>query len=233
MSRSTVLITGAAAGIGRAATVRFARDGYRLVAVDIDESEVQNAAAHGRALGADCQAFACDITDESAVAAMYQQVKASFEQVDVLVHCAGVGRYAPFLELALDDWRKMLDVNLLGAVVLARVFLQDMLDRKKGRIILVGSRRGLEPAPGTSAYTASKAALLGFARGLACEVAQSGIQICLLAPGGVKTGFGGVPSSEKDPRYLQPETIADSIAYIAATPPGAWVRELTLLPLEL
>lgn len=228
-----ILISGAAAGIGRAAAERLARDGFRIAALDIDQEGLQSVVARCRSLGADAEPFVCDLTAEAAVADTYAQVKDRWGGVDMLVHSAGVGRYAPFLDLELDDWRRMLDVNLLGAVALVRVSLPDMLQRGSGRLILVGSRRGLEPAPGTSAYSASKAALIGFARGLAEEFATQGIHICLLAPGGVKTDFGGVARAEKDPRYLDPATVAESIAYVASTPPGAWVRELTLLPLGL
>jgi 3-oxoacyl-[acyl-carrier protein] reductase len=233
LDERVILITGAAAGIGLAAAERLARDGFRIAAVDIDERGLQNVVKRCRSIGTVAEPFVCDITDEAAVMEMYSRVKDHYGAVDILVHSAGVGRYAPFLDLELDEWRSMLEVNLLGIVSLVRVSLEDMLQRGSGRIILVGSRRGLEPAPGTSAYSASKAALIGFARGLALEVAARGIQICLLAPGGVKTDFGGVPHSEKDPRYLDPDTVAESIAYVAGTPPEAWVRELTLLPLGL
>lgn len=228
-----VLITGAAAGIGKATAECLAKRNWRIAAVDINEESLKAVVSRCKTLGGDANPFTCDLTDDSSVAKMYSRVKNLMGVADVIVHSAGIGRYAPFLEIDVEEWKKMLEVNLLGIVRLTRLALADMLSLGSGRIIIIGSRRGLEPAPGTSAYSASKAALVGFSRGLAQEVADKGVHICLLAPGGVKTDFGDVPSSEKDSRYLDPNTVAESVAHIAETPPGAWIREMTLLPLGL
>ena len=233
IDKRVVLITGAAAGIGRASAKRLADEGWRIAAVDVNQEGLQTTISYCRSVGAEAEFFVCDITKDKSIAKMYSLLKKRWNTLDTIVHCAGVGRYAPFLDLQIEDWQKMIDINLLGIVRLTQATLGDMLSQGSGRIIILGSRRGLEPAPGTSAYSASKAALVGFSRGLAQEVGSKGIQVCLIAPGGVKTDFGGVPSSEKDSRYLDASTIAESVAHIANTSSGTWIRELTIIPLEL
>lgn len=233
IDKRVVLITGAAAGIGRATAKRLGGEGWHIAAVDVDKEGLQTTISHCESMGVKAEYFVCDITKDKSVAKMYSLVKKRWNTIDMIVHCAGVGRYAPFLDLQIEDWQEMVDVNLLGIVRITKETLGDMLSQGRGRIIIVGSRRGLEPAPETSAYSASKAALVGFSRGLAQEVRSNGIQICLIEPGGAKTDFGGVPSTDKDSRYLDASTIAESIAHIANSPSGAWIRELTIIPLEL
>jgi NADP-dependent 3-hydroxy acid dehydrogenase YdfG len=173
------------------------------------------------------------VTSDADLALTLEKVRASFGRIDVLVPAAGIGRYAPFLELGASEWRDMFSVNVLGVVGTIRAVLPTMIERRSGRIVLIGSRRGLEPTSETSAYSGTKAALHGIARSLALEVAKYNIHVCLLCPGGVRTGFRNTPGEDKDARFLDPETIAETVAFIAATPDGAWVRELDILPLGL
>lgn len=230
---NVVLITGAANGIGKATAERFAKEGFRIAAVDINEKGLISTVASCRTYGAEAEYFICDVANDKSVAKMSSLVTRRWKRIDIVVHSAAVGRYAPFSELGIKEWEKMLDVNVLGIVRITQNTLEDMVSQGTGRIIILGSRRGLEPARETSAYSTTKAALIGFSRSLAREVFDKGIQVCYIAPGGVKTDFGGVGREEKDPRYLDPETIAESIVHVASTPAGAWIRELTIIPLEL
>ena len=123
----------------------------------------------------------------------------------------------------------MFETNVMGSVLIARAVLPDMRTRGRGTIVLVGSRRGLEPKSGTTAYSASKAAVLALARALADEVGIAGVKVCYVAPGGTKTGL----ATPKDPRFLEPAAVAEAIAFVCESGADTWVRDLTVLPLGL
>lgn len=221
-----VVVTGAARGIGERLAAKLLEQHARVASFDI--MPVQHP-EH-----ADCfRHFHCDLTSDDSVAEAVGQAENWLGHIDAAVHCAGVGRYAPFLDLSERDWTAMLDVNLLGAVRLARHALPGMLRRENGQLIVIGSRRGREPAPETSAYSASKAAVQAFLSGLGLEVNRFGVHTCLIMPGGVRTDFGGVAAADKDDRFLDPSTIADMAVYFLRHPNNAWIREVTVLPLGL
>ena len=222
----TAVITGAASGIGNATAHAMAARGFRLALVDVADKALADAAA---ACGKNAAGFVCDVTDQAAVTASWDRIRDRFGAVDVLVNCAGIARYAPFAELDPGEWRRMFEVNVMGAVLLTRAALPDMLARRRGTIINVGSHRGIEPKVGTSAYSASKAALLGLTRALAAEVGPQGVKVTYLAPGGTNTGL----ATPKDSRFMQPPAIAQTILFICDLEDNAWVRDLVVLPLGL
>jgi 3-oxoacyl-[acyl-carrier protein] reductase len=223
----TAIITGAASGIGRATAELMASRGFRLALVDRSLGGLEQTAA---TCGKDNSAyFVCDVTDEAAVTLAVEHICKQFDPVDILVNCAGIARYAPFAELAPDDWRRMFDVNVMGTLFCTRAVLPEMIARGRGIIVNVGSHRGIEPKVGTAAYSASKAAVLGMTRALAAEVGSLGVKVTYLAPGGTNTGLGTPPDS----RFMQPSAIAQAIVFVCETEQNAWVRDLVVLPLGL
>jgi 3-oxoacyl-[acyl-carrier protein] reductase len=172
--------------------------------------------------------FACDLTDQAAVARTWQQIRSEFGGVATLINCAGIGRFAPLLEIEPAEWLRMFEVNVMGAVLLTRAVLPDMLAAGEGLIINVSSRMALDPHPTTTAYAASKAALHAFSKSLALEVKDRGIKVTFLAPGGTKTNI----ATPKHQGYLEPSAIADAIVYITEnSAKNVWVRDLVVLPL--
>lgn len=228
-----VLVTGAASGIGRAVTEKFANAGAKVAALDINGDALEASLTPLIGSKRNVRGFACDVTLEASVETSVPRITQWLSNIDTLVHCAGVGRYAPFLDLSERDWEHTMQVNMLGVARLTRHVLPGMIARRRGQIIIVGSRRGSEPNLGTSSYSASKAAVAAFARTLGLEVSDKGIHVCLLAPGGVLTGFGDVSVKKKDARFLNPEIVAEAALYIARHRDNAWLREMTLLPLGL
>jgi 3-oxoacyl-[acyl-carrier protein] reductase len=144
------------------------------------------------------------------------------------VNCAGIGRFAPFLEIESEEWMRMFNVNVMGAVHFMRAVLPAMIAAKGGLIINVGSRMAVDPHATTTAYAASKAALLALTRTLALEVKQYGIKLTLLAPGGTKTNI----TTPKHEGYLEPQAVADAIVYVTENGGNVWVRELAVLPID-
>ena len=168
------------------------------------------------------------MTDQAAVTRSWQQIRHEFGSAAILINCAGIGRFAPFLEIEPTEWLRMFNVNVMGAVLFTRAVLPDMLATGKGLIINVSSRMALDPHSRTTAYAASKAAIYAFSKALAMEVKVQGVKVTLLAPGGTKTNIG----TPKHEDYLEPSAIADAIVYITEnSAKKVWVRDLVVLPL--
>ena len=222
------ILTGAASGIGRAAAEALAQKSRTLALVDVNAETLAEVAGACRKHSPRTAGFICDVTDAAAVARACQQIRAQMGAASVLINCAGIGRFASFLEIEPAEWIRMFEVNVMGAVHFTRAVLPEMVAARDGLIINVGSRMAVDPHPATTAYAASKAALLAFSKSLALEVKQHGVKVSLLAPGGTKTGI----ATPKHEGYLEPKAIADAIVYITENGGKAWVRDLTVLPLD-
>jgi short-subunit dehydrogenase len=222
-----IIMTGAASGIGRAAAEALAQKSRPLALVDLDAQPLAHTVETCKKHSPRTAGFVCDVTSETAVNNTYQEINKRFGTPKVLVNCAGIGRFAPFLDLAPAEWVQMFNVNVMGTVLFTRAVLADMLADGEGSIVNVGSRMALDPHAATTAYAATKAAIWGFSRALATEVSGKGIKVTYLAPGGTKTNLG----TPKHKGYLEPEAIADAIVYITGNGGNAWVRDLVVLPL--
>ncbi|MCL6262303.1 SDR family NAD(P)-dependent oxidoreductase [Craterilacuibacter sp. RT1T] len=186
----TVLVTGAAQGIGREIACQFAALGARVVACDIDAQTLQETVA---ACGGRCEAQVLDITRRTAVQAMLE----SIGTVDILVHSAGgvcgqAGR--PLEEISEEDWRSIYAVNTDGAFWCAQAVAPGMKAKGRGRIILISSGAGLGISlTGIQAYASAKAAEIGLARQLGHELGPFGITVNSIAPGFIRSN----PATER------------------------------------
>jgi 3-oxoacyl-[acyl-carrier protein] reductase len=227
-SERPIILTGAASGIGRAAAQALAAKAQPLALVDVNANMLNEVVEVCQKSSARTRGFPCDVTDPAAVARTWEKIRGEFGGVATLINCAGIGRFAPFLEIEPTEWLRMFNVNVMGAVHLTRAVLQDMLAAGEGLIINVSSRMAIDPHPTTTAYAASKAALHAFSKSLAMEVKDRGIKVTFLAPGGTKTNI----ATPKHEGYLEASAIADAIVYITEnTAKNVWVRDLVVLPL--
>jgi NAD(P)-dependent dehydrogenase (short-subunit alcohol dehydrogenase family) len=222
-----VILTGAASGIGRSAAEALAKKSRTLALVDSNANALAETERICRPYSPQTAAFPCDVTDDATVRRTCGRIQAEMGKIGVLVNCAGIARFAPFLEIEPEEWMRMFDVNVMGAVRFMRAVLPGMIAEKGGLIINVGSRMAVDPHATTTAYAASKAALLALTRTLALEVKQHGIKLTLLAPGGAKTNM----ATPKHEGYLDPQALADAIVYVTENGGNVWVRELTVLPI--
>jgi NAD(P)-dependent dehydrogenase (short-subunit alcohol dehydrogenase family) len=178
----TVWITGASAGIGHALALAFAADGARVAVSARREERLREVVAEIEAAGGRALAAPCDVTDEARVKETADRVAEHFGGLDVAVANAGFGVTGRVEQLDAADWRRQLDVNVVGVALTARHALPH-LRRARGRLALVSSVAGMIPAPGASAYAASKAAVRSIGQALALELKGSGVSCTTLYPG--------------------------------------------------
>jgi NAD(P)-dependent dehydrogenase (short-subunit alcohol dehydrogenase family) len=204
-----VLITGASQGIGAVIARTFARElrGVRLALVARNMKNLLGVARACTKWGARAEAFECDVGNESSVALMADAVTARFGAVDVLINNAGAFAMAPFVETKVDEFDRMIAVNLRSAFLVTRAFLPAMLQRKGGDIFFMSSIAGLGAYPDSTAYCAAKFGVTGMAKVLRAETREHGIRVCCVHPGATWS-----PSWEKS--GVKPERImpADDIA---------------------
>ena len=188
-SPRTVLLTGAASGIGRACALELARAGDRLGLVDRDRDGLEATARDARALGATVTTFVVDLADRAALDQLALDAPAALGPIDILYNNAGVAVIKPLDRTLDDDWRWIFDVNVWAPIRLTRALVPAMAQRGRGQIVMTASLAGLMGAPGMVAYSTTKFALVGFSEALRAELAPFGIDITVICPGYIKTGL--------------------------------------------
>ena len=179
------VITGGARGIGRAIAERIVASGGAAALWDVDAAEGQATATQ---LGADSSAHAVDQTDEAAVKAATDATLARHGRIDILVNNAGItGGNAPTWQLPAADWRRVIEVNLIGPFLACAAIIPHMRERQYGRVVNIASVAGKEGNPNASHYSASKAGLIALTKSLGKELAGSGVLVNCVTPAAAKT----------------------------------------------
>ena len=193
----TVIITGAATGIGQACAERFAQEGCGVVIVDMDAERLAMVKGLCEGFGADTLSFVCDVADEAAVNDVVAQTVAHFGKVDIMVNNAGIWRrWKPFVETTSADWKRYIDVNILGTMYFCHAVLPNMLENQYGRIINVASVAGVYGNANMADYSMTKGAVISFTKALAKEVTDKGILVNAISPGSVSHDQYGYEKSE-------------------------------------
>jgi 3-oxoacyl-[acyl-carrier protein] reductase len=183
---STVIVTGGGKGIGKTYVREFARAGARVVAADIDAPAARSVADSLIADGLEAVGCGVDISDEQAVVAMAETALNRFGAIDVLINNASLMSVLPrrsWLEIPVDEWDRVMAVNLRGMFLSCRAVFPAMKARQRGKIVNISSSRFFEGTPNRLHYTTSKAGVIGFTRALAREVGEFGITVNAVAPG--------------------------------------------------
>ncbi len=185
---ATVVISGAASGLGRALTLRFGRAGARVVALDRDVDALERLRQESAAAGCEVLALPCDVTDEQACTAAIATAVQQLGRIDAVINNAGISHRSPFEATATTVLRRVMDVNLFGAIHLTRPALP-ALRQSRGLIVAISSVAGYTPLIARTGYAASKHAVHGFFESLRTEVAVDGIDVLLVCPSFIATGI--------------------------------------------
>lgn len=182
------IVTGASSGIGRATALALAREGARVALAGRTRSELDAAVATIRAEGAEAFAVPGDVRREPDVLALFREAAERLGALDILVNSAGVGYPGPAALGQAEEWREMLETNVLGPCLTCREAVRAMAGRG-GTLVNVSALAGSEPSPGFAVYAASKHALNGFSATLRLELADAGIRVLVVEPGPTMTSF--------------------------------------------
>lgn len=231
-SGKVAVITGAAAGIGRAYAVRMVREGAEVAVVDLNAAD--QTMAEIKAIGGRAIAYRCDVSSPEAVARLGDEVEREFGRCDILVNNAGIFPSCRFEDLTLDEWHRMLAINLDSVFLMCKRFVPGMRERKWGRVINMASNSFGQVAPGLTHYIASKGGVIGFTRALASELGAEGITVNAIGPGFTRTEgtlnrppnfrghtseqlYGILAERQAIPRPPTPEDMAGMMSFLASS----------------
>jgi NAD(P)-dependent dehydrogenase (short-subunit alcohol dehydrogenase family) len=187
LAGKNAVVTGGASGIGRGISLRLARDGANVAILDLNLTGAESVAAEILALGRESLACQTDVANRSHVQGALERVRKELGPVHVLVNDAGIGKFVLLAEMSEENWDEMIAIHLKGAFNCTKAAVQDMIDAKWGRIVNISSTAGLGGAAGLVHYSAAKAGLIGFTKGLAAELGPMGITVNAIAPGLIDT----------------------------------------------
>jgi 2-hydroxycyclohexanecarboxyl-CoA dehydrogenase len=220
----TAVVTGAASGIGRATAEAFAKAGAHVLLADINDDAGQAVAAALRAQRCGADYFHVDITDQKSIDAFRDAAVKKRGQVDIVANVAGWGKTEPFVENKPEFWRKLIDLNFLGTVMVTRAFVDGMMERRSGRIVTVASDAGRVGSLGETVYSGTKGGVIAFTKALAREMARYDVTVNCVCPGPTDTPLmAAVPDKMKEAfarvtpmrRLAKPSEIADAILFFA------------------
>ncbi|WBO82973.1 3-ketoacyl-ACP reductase [Hymenobacter yonginensis] len=207
----TALVTGAGKGIGRAVAIALAQEGVHVALLARTEAQLQDVAKEIEALGVKAVVLAADIADRAAVEAAVAKGTEALGSIDILINNAGIGTFAKLVDMAPTEWEHIIQVNLLGTYYATRAVLPGMIARETGDIINVASTAGQRGAATTSAYSASKFAVLGLTESLMQEVRKHNIRVSALTPSTVATdlAISNKLTDGNPDKVMQPEDLAE------------------------
>ena len=187
MSNKVMIVSGGASGLGLAAAEKFAKNGYNVVLIDINEEKGKKAEAKIKGMGVDAVFCKCDISNKEEVQKAAKVTKDKFGRADVLINNAGLEVRGSILQCEEDDWTRLYDINLKGIFYMSNAFAPMMLAQGKGAIVNTGSILGYRTVGERAAYSSSKGAIDTLTRSMAFDLAQNNIRVNCVVPGAIDT----------------------------------------------
>ena len=224
LNEKVAVVTGAGRGIGRAVAIAYAKMGANVVCVSRTEENSSKVAAEIEGLGQKAWPFAVDVSNTNAVENAAQAILKATGKIDILVNNAGITRDNLLMRMSEEEWDTVLNTNLKGAFNFTKAFTRTFMKQRSGRIINIASVIGLIGNAGQSNYAASKAALIGFTKSVAKELAPRGVTANAIAPGFIETDMtsvldekvrGAIINRVPMARFGSPEDVANAAIFLA------------------
>ena len=226
----TAVVTGGAQGIGKAISLRLARDGANIAILDLQKDEVEKTAEEIKNSGVKATAFECDMTDYEKVKEAVIAVHREYGSIDILINNVGICLSNPFVDMDVSLWDKILAVNYRSFLIASHVCIPYMIEQKSGNIVSLGSDSGRIGTPGEVLYSGTKAAIVASSKALARELARYNIRVNCVSPGPVHTElWEKLHEGEKGEqvtaavikaipmrRLGEPEDVADVVAFFVS-----------------
>ncbi|WP_282635625.1 3-ketoacyl-ACP reductase [Sphingobacterium thalpophilum] len=224
------LVTGGARGLGRAIAAALVKEGVQVAITGRNEMALKQAVAELSVSGTAVTYAVFDVADHAAVEREIQQLNHSFGNFDILINNAGISSFASVADMDVADWTEIIQVNLLGTYFVTKAMLPQFLAQNYGDIVMVSSTAGLNGAATTSAYSASKFGVIGFADSLMREVRKNNIRVCTLMPSTIASDMSkqlGLTDGDPD-KVLQPEDFAELVVANLKLPRRAMLKSASL-----
>jgi len=219
------VVTGAAAGIGKAIALTFAQEGARVAVCDLDHENAEKTTEEIRSAGGVAHAYETDVSDWKNVNEVIEKILVEFEAIDILVNNAGITRDNLIIRMSNEEWNDVLNVNLKGVFNFTKAVAPTMLRRRAGKIISIASVVGIMGNAGQANYAASKAGIIGLTKALAKEFAPRGVSVNAIAPGFIKTRMTEALTEQQKSALLsripfarlgEPEDVARTALFLAS-----------------
>jgi len=220
------IVTGSSRGMGKATALALAREGAKVVVLDIDPTGGEDVVREIEKMGGEAIFVRTDVSKRADVERMVQTTLDRFGKIDILVNNAGIHDGASFTEESEEMWQRLFRVNVMGTVLPSQVVVPEMMKRKKGKIVNISSKAAVVGEPYHAAYSASKGAILALTRCLAIELAPYKITVNAICPGPTYTDMllGAADAARREEltasaplgRLGQPEDIAGAVLYLAS-----------------
>lgn len=213
LKNKNALITGAGKGIGKAIAIALAKEGVNVILISRTQLDVDQLAIKIENFGVKSLALSADVSDINSINTAVEKALAEFKTIDILINNAGIASFGNFLELEPTEWEKIIQVNLMGTYYTTRAVLPNMIERQTGDIINISSTAGLNGNALTSAYSASKFAVLGLTDSLMQEMRKHNIRVTALTPSTVSTDMAkDLNLTDGNPeKVMQSEDVAELI----------------------
>lgn len=232
LNGKVAFITGAARGIGKATAVALAKEGANIGLIARTESTLKEVAKVIEGLGVKVAYAAADVSSKEQVEAAITSLKNDLGVADILINNAGIATFGTVLDMDPEEWKKMIDVNLMGTYYVTREVLPQLIEKNGGDIINISSTNGLNGAATASAYSASKFGVIGFTESLAQEVRRNNIRVSALTPSTVATDLAldlSLIKENDETKLMQPEDIAEFIVNQLKLNPRIYVKTASFI----
>ena len=241
LNGQVAIVTGVSSGLGRATALALAKAGARIALIARREEELVAVATEIEANGGRALVLPLDLAQGNEMTTIAQRTIAAFERIDILVNAAGTDVPGAISKLTLEEWDRVLNVNLRASFLLAKAVFPHMQQAGRGTIVNISSVAGKRGWANAGAYCASKFGLTGLTQALAAEGRAYGIRACVLYPGGMATNWGDLSQPKSSQRQgdslpatraLPPSEVAALIVWIAAAPKELVLNEVIIAPLQ-
>lgn len=209
--RRRVLVTGAGSGLGRALAFRYAEAGFRVACADLRLDRAEETVRLITGFGSGAMALPVDVGDDASCEALRDAILAAWDGVDIVINNAGIACAGPLLTTPMVDWRRVIEVNLLGVVRGCHLFGRILAEQHSGHLVNIASFAGLAGAPGLAAYGSAKAAVVALSEALRAELDGSGVRVSVVCPSFFRSRLlDGLRAPDEHYRALAERLMADS-----------------------
>ena len=239
LQNKVVIVTGASSGIGAATTRALVAQGARVVAAALDEEALESFVADLREAASEVVAFTTDVTQPDQTQALARFARETYGAIDILVNNAGLMLFSRWVDLAVQDWEKMIDVNIKGYLNMTAAVLPFMLEQKSGQIHNMDSVAGHQVGPSAGVYSATKFFVQAMTESMRKELGvQHGIRVNTISPGVINTGWADKVSDPQGRKAAQalnriaigPDDVARAVIYALNQPENVTVNDLIISP---